>query len=118
VQLLLDRDYAVGAQQLGGEVDVSPDNLGLETILEVGVGLERNFFESAHTLEHFRSSLWLPRLLDRSGWDGFGEEQKVLDKANAQVHELLAAYEKPEGREGQLAEMRQVLERARRELVR
>ncbi len=117
VQVLLDREYATGAAQLARVLDPTPENLALPTILEVGVGLNRNFFESAHTLEHFRSCLWLPKLLDRSGWGGFEAEAQVLARAREQVDALLAQYRKPQGREEQLERMRAVFERARRELA-
>ena len=116
VQILLDREYAGAAGQYGREVDPTPETIAMPTILDVGVGIGSNFFESAHTLEHFRNCLWLPRIVDRSGWNGFAHERQALDRATAQVHDLLGRYEKPEGREEQLAAMREVLDRARREL--
>jgi len=70
-----------------------------------------------HTLNNFRSALWLPEFIERSGCEGFEQEQRMLDKAQGEVNELLAQYERPEGREEQLAEMRKVVERARTELV-
>jgi trimethylamine:corrinoid methyltransferase-like protein len=83
----------------------------------VGVGLGKNYFETEHTLRHFRSSLWLPELIERSGWNGAADEKKVLDKTQQRVNDLIAQYEKPTGREEQLAAMRAVVERARRELL-
>jgi len=116
VQLLLDREYSMGAGQLGRLVDPTPERIALPTIEEVGIGIERSYLTSEHTAANFRSSLWLPKLIERSGWNGFGAEAEVLAKAREQVRETIARYEKPEGREEQLAEMRKVVEKARDEL--
>lgn len=117
IQLLLDREYASGARLLARSIDPTPEKIALPTILEIGVGLSGNYFETDHTLAHFRSSVWLPELLDRSGWNGFAAEEEVLAKTRARVNDLISQYEKPDGREDQLAAMRQVVERAKRELL-
>jgi len=116
IQLLLDREYAVGVGSLSKGLDPTPENLGLETAFEVEVGLQTNYLQSDHTLRHFRECLWLPKLIERSGWNGFADEAQVLEKTKAKVRDLLAQYQKPEGREDQLAAMREVFERARRAL--
>ena len=41
----------------------------------------------------------------------------MLDRAQDRIRNLLERYRKPEGREDQLAGMRAVVERARRELM-
>jgi len=88
----------------------------LPTIREVGIGLHTSYLEVEHTLHNFRSCLWLPEFIDRSGWNGFDNETQILDKIQSKVNSLLAAYVKPEGRKEELAKMRGVVERAGREL--
>jgi len=117
VQLMLERDLGLGVRNLEREVDPTPENIAMPSIVEVDLGLHTNHVISEHTLKHFRSALWLPEFIERSGFEGPEQEQRMLDKAQAKVNELLAQYEKPEGREEQLAEMRKVVERARTELV-
>ena len=68
-------------------------------------------------LSRFRSSLWLPRFVDRSGWNGAPSDQAMLDKAQKHINDLLAQYKKPEDREEKLAAMRKVVNRARRALT-
>ena len=116
VQLLLERDLSVGVQQLAREVAPTPENIGMPGIVEVDLGLQMDHLRSEHTLKHFRSALWLPEFIARAGYEGAEQDQEVLDKAQAQVNALLAEYERPRGREDQLAEMRKVVERASREL--
>jgi len=118
VQLLLDREMAQAVGILARGVDPTEENIGLSAILEVGIGLTTSHVETTHTLGHFRSSLWLPELMERAGWAGPDQERRVLDRTQAKVNELISRYTKPEGREDQLAAMRQVVERARATLLR
>ncbi|HOM80291.1 MAG TPA: trimethylamine methyltransferase family protein [Armatimonadota bacterium] len=117
VQLLLDREMAASTAYLAPQVDPTPERIGLDAILEVGIGLETNYLQTEHTLRLFRDSLWLPTLLDRTGWNGPSDEAAILQRTHAKVKELLAEYRKPEGREELLAAMRQVVEKARKKLL-
>jgi trimethylamine:corrinoid methyltransferase-like protein len=110
---MVEWDLYDGAWQYARTVDPSKENLAMEAIEEVGLGLATNHLQTRHTLEHFRSCFWLPRFVDRAGWKGAESDRAMLDKAQAAIEELLASYRKPEGRDGQLAEMRKVAERAR-----
>ncbi len=117
VQLMLERDLGAGAHQFAREVEPTADNIAMPSILEVDLGLKLDHLRTEHTLQTFRKALWLPELIERAGFAGFEQEQRMLDKAQAQVNELLGQYRKPEGREPQLAEMRKVVEKARQQLV-
>jgi hypothetical protein len=55
--------------------------------------------------------------MERSGWDGFEKEEVVLNRLQAKVDELIAAYKKPKVNPDKLARMRKVVERARKELL-
>ncbi|MGI5817806.1 MAG: trimethylamine methyltransferase family protein [Armatimonadota bacterium] len=117
IQLLLDREYASAATHLARQFDPTPENLALDEILEVGLGIGTSHLETMHTARRFRDSLWLPELIDRSGYAGFEHEEEILRKTADRVDDLIARYEKPEGREEQLAEMRAIVERARAQLA-
>ncbi|MCC6445258.1 MAG: trimethylamine methyltransferase family protein [Armatimonadetes bacterium] len=117
VQLLLDRELSIGLRQYEKSFDPGADNIGMESILEVGQGIKSTFLQSDHTLEHYRECLWLPQIFDRSGWNGFEFETQVLDRAQEKVDALIASYRKPEGREDKIAAMREVVDRARKRLV-
>ncbi|MFW5868192.1 MAG: trimethylamine methyltransferase family protein [Armatimonadota bacterium] len=116
VQLLLDREYASAASHLAREFDPSRENIALDEILEVGLGIGMSHLETMHTAKRFRDSLWLPDLIDRSGHAGLEREAEILDETTDRVDGLLAQYEKPEGREDELAQMRAIVERAREEM--
>ncbi|MBI3923459.1 MAG: trimethylamine methyltransferase family protein, partial [Armatimonadetes bacterium] len=90
VQFLLERDLSLGIQHLGRELDITEENLGLSTTLDIGFGLHSNYVEADHTLRHFRSSLWLPEFIDRAGWNGPDHERAMLDRIQEKVNDLLA----------------------------
>jgi len=117
VQLLIERDFAAGARQFARTVVATPELLALEEIADVGLGLDASHLGTEHTVRHYRDSLWLPALLDRSGWTGPDYEARMLAKARAGFDEVSAAYRKPHIDPGRLAKMRAIVARARRELL-
>ncbi len=117
VQLLLDCEYAAGAGHLAREFNPTPENMALDDIVEVDIGVHESHLGTMRTAKRFRDSVWLPRFMDRSGYAGHAREDELLEKAAGEVDRLLATYEKPEGREDQLAEMRAIVERAKRALL-
>jgi len=117
VQLLLEREMSTGVNLWAKQVEVSPNTIGLDTIVEVGHGLDKNYIDRDHTLEHFRNETWLPPITDRSGYTGPEQEKAVLDKFQDKVDELIAGYQKPDVDPAKLAKMREVVDRAKRELL-
>lgn len=116
VQLLIDRELTA-ALGLFEQRPLDEASLGLETIEGIGFGFDHNYLGEPHTAENLRREAWLPAFFGRNGWTP-EEDQAVKDRALAKVDELVAAHEKPAGRDEQLAAARAVVERARRELVR
>jgi len=117
VQLLLDREFAVATGCLSKTLNPTAENLALDVAFEVEVGLTTNYLQSEHTARHFRECLWLPQIVDRSGWNGVEGETQTLGRTKAKLRELLVEYRKPEGREDQLAAMREVYARAEKALL-
>lgn len=112
-QLMLERDMSAGLRQYGRMPQPCAETLPLDLVTDVDLGLKSNYLEARHTLEHFRECLWLPEFVDRSGYAGPQSDEAALAAAHARVQELVASHEKPEGREEQLAAMREVIQRAR-----
>lgn len=118
VQLLLERELGLGVQLWARQVEVTPETIALDTIVDVGLGLDRRYLDRDHTLTHFRDDTWLPPIMDRSGYAGPEQEEAVLNKLQERVDELIASYQKPDVDPDKLAKMREVVEQARREIVR
>jgi trimethylamine--corrinoid protein Co-methyltransferase len=116
VQLMLERELGLGVQLIGRPVEVTPETIALDTIIEVGFGIDKSYLSQDHTLDHFREDTWLPPFLDRSGYSGPEQERKVLDRLQDEIDELVASYRRPERDPDSLVEMRQVVERAKREI--
>lgn len=114
VQVLIDREItkAVGQFEPGG---IDEESLGLEIIEAIGFGFDRNYLGEEHTCRYLRSESWMPEFYGRSGWTP-EEDEAIRNRALRKVHELVAAHEKPAGREEQLAAARAVVDRARRDL--
>jgi trimethylamine:corrinoid methyltransferase-like protein len=117
VQLLLEREFATGLEHLARTVTATEENIAFPTILEAGIGERSNYFQSDHTARNFRSSLWLPAFLDRTGWDGFEKEEQMMRRLRDKARSLIAEYVKPEGRQDKLAAARRVVEKARKDLL-
>lgn len=117
VQLLLERELGVGLKHFGKSIEVTPETINLDEIIEVGFGFEKTYLESKSTLDYFRSSLWNPELIGRTGWNGFRWEKRILDKTQKKVNALVSQYKKPEVDSDKLARMRKIVEKARKDLL-
>jgi len=116
VQLRLERDVGSGLNQFARQAAATIENLALDAILEVGLSGDGHVV-TEHTARHFRESLWLPSFVPRDGWTGAENEARLLARCQTEVDRLIAQAKPPEGREEQLAAMRAIVERARRELL-
>lgn len=112
-QLLLEREFGVGVRFFGRSVEVSPETVCMDRIVDVGFGLDKSYLGSDETLRDYRKYLWCPELMDRSGWNGSQTDEAVLRKMQDRVDELIASYRKPEVDPDKLAQMRAVVDRAR-----
>jgi trimethylamine:corrinoid methyltransferase-like protein len=121
LQLLIDREMESLLQRFEQGIPVSGEEIALDVITSVGSGIGRSYLETEHTLKHYRKSLWFGRLMDRSVWQGDEAEintnPRLLQRAQAQFNEVMARYTKPEVDEDKLALVRQVVQRARKDLV-
>ena len=80
--------------------------MALEVMLDVLGRPGSTFLDTEHTLRHYRSSLWLPKLLDRRGWEGAEWEARLLQRAGEEFQKLLAEYKEPKANEEGVARMR------------
>jgi len=89
----------------------------MDSIMDVGLGFKKNYFDTDETLYHFRDYGWCPERMDRSGWDGAKTDATVLERMQRKVDDLVAGYRKPDVDPDKLAAMRAVVERARGDLI-
>jgi trimethylamine---corrinoid protein Co-methyltransferase len=75
---------------------ISKETLAVELVRMVGSG--GNFIQEDHTLRHFRSELWRPRLANRENLEIWAEKGGIryAEKARLKTLEILAKHQ-PEG---------------------
>lgn len=121
LQLFIDRECQRMLWRYAAGVEVTPEELGLEAILAVCEGKESSHLGTEHTLKHFRRSLWSPALFDYEAWHPDREEAHpdvaLLERARREYGEVLARYKPPKVDRDMLARVREVVARARRELL-
>jgi len=119
LQLLIDRELQGFLWRFAAGAQVDEDQVALDTIISAGAG--SSCLESEHTLRHYRRSLWFPALLDRGVWRGEREEEqpdrRILERTQAQFQEVMARYQPPEVDADMLERVKQVVARARKELL-
>jgi len=121
VQAMIDLEFGEAMWRFAkGEIEVSDESIGLETIKDVGIDKGRTYLNTNHTLKYFKN-YWFPKLLDRTAWLDYSTEQKkegrILEKANERWKEILKKYKSPV-REGKLIkEVDRILETARKDII-
>jgi trimethylamine--corrinoid protein Co-methyltransferase len=120
-QMLIDFEINHELAALGSGIPVTDDTLAVDLIRQVALEHKRSFLESEHTLRHFRESLWRPRLMDRTSWEGGDperqKERQALEAAEGRWRGALAAYRPPEIPADKLRAVDQVMRRAREALL-
>jgi len=88
VQAVLELEIAECIRRLYSGVEVTADLLALEVIEDVGIGGE--FLSHEHTYNHFRRTLWMPKLADHRNPDilDIDKEKDMLDAAREQVRRI------------------------------
>jgi trimethylamine--corrinoid protein Co-methyltransferase len=121
LQLLIDREFQSFLWRFAAGAQVNEDDIALDLITSVGSGIGLSYLDSEHTLSRYRQSLWFPRLVDRSVWQGERQEEnpdgRLLERAAAEFQEVTARYRPPEVDRDMLSKVRQVVDRARRDLA-
>jgi trimethylamine:corrinoid methyltransferase-like protein len=121
LQLLIDREFQSFLWRFSAGMEVSDEQIALDLIASVGSGIGASYLDSDHTLHRYRESLWFPALMDRGVWRGEQQEEhpdaQLLERAQAQFPEVMSRYRPPEVDQDMLTKVRQVVDRARRELV-
>jgi trimethylamine--corrinoid protein Co-methyltransferase len=79
-------------ERIAASFTVDESHLGLSVINEVGPG--GMFIDQMHTVENYRSELWMPKLLNRQYWSAWEElgSPHLAAVLPDKVDELLASY--------------------------
>lgn len=112
-KFILDADQAGMAQKLMGGVDLTPNGLALEAMLENDPG--QHFLGTAHTLANFESAFWTSGLADNNSfeqWELDGSFDSV-GRANRVWKRMLADYQAPPLDEAKEGEIREWIDRRR-----
>jgi trimethylamine--corrinoid protein Co-methyltransferase len=121
LQLLIDRELQGFLWHFAARPRVDADHIALDTITSIGSGIASSYLEAEHTLRHYRRNLWFAGLIDRSVWRDVGEEMepdhRLLDRAHKQFDDVMARYRPPQVDRDMLAKAREVVDRARRDLL-
>ncbi len=94
-QLVIDDEWLGYLNYVCNGMTVSPETIGLDTIIRVGIG--GNFVAEPHTAEHLRSCYWRPGLFNRDAWDQWQAKgaKDILAMAHERVEEILRRHYPP-----------------------
>jgi trimethylamine--corrinoid protein Co-methyltransferase len=81
------------ARYLTGGLEINSTTLALDAIARVKPG--SGFLADNHTLDHFRTSQWVPKIIDRNRYDSWVESgsKDMFQRANERAREILAEHE-------------------------
>jgi trimethylamine--corrinoid protein Co-methyltransferase len=91
--LVLDDELCGAALRIARGIEVNESTLALDVIHKVG--FSGNYFGEKHTVKHFRSEHFLPKLLPREPYEAWvkGGSQTALDLARAKAREILSRHQ-------------------------
>ncbi len=85
--LVMCDDFISAVRYIGKGTPVSSEKIGVDTIVEVGPA--GHYLDAAHTMENFRSEIWMPTVFNRMMWETWKEQggkdsvERSRDKAKA-----------------------------------
>jgi trimethylamine---corrinoid protein Co-methyltransferase len=85
--LVMCDDFISAVRYIGKGTPVSLEKIGVDTIVEVGPA--GHYLDAAHTMENFRSEIWMPTVFNRMMWETWKEQggkdsvELARDKAKA-----------------------------------
>jgi len=96
-QLVIDDEIVGYVKRIAEGSVIDKGTLAEEEIMDLPFG--GHFMESSHTLEHFRSELYFPRLVDRRQWEAWYADgaQDMVARARKKAEEIIANSEPVQG---------------------
>lgn len=92
-QLVIDDEFISAILRVRKGFEISPEELALEVIKDVGVG--GLFLMHRHTLTHARKVLWMPKVFNRLNWGQWIKRggKDLLLRARERVEEILKEHQ-------------------------
>jgi len=100
-----------------GGIPVDKDTLAIKVIERVALEREESIFlTDPHTFQHFRTSQFLPKLIDRTRYKAwsYAGEQDLYERCNAEARRLLSEHRVDPKPDGWLEEVYEIIEPPRK----
>jgi trimethylamine--corrinoid protein Co-methyltransferase len=91
-QLVMMDEVISYAKRIMRGIEVTRETLAVDVIDRVGPG--GNFLTDDHTLHHFKSEFWFPRLIDRNRRERWEEKgrTRMAERAQARIIEIVDSH--------------------------
>lgn len=120
-QQVIDLEINRQVAQLARGMDVTDDTLAVDDIERFALDEKSSFLMMDHTLDHWRESLWMPKLMDRTSFNApeteRRKERQIVERAEARWRDALAGYEAPQLDGDKVKDAEDVLAHARKALL-
>jgi trimethylamine--corrinoid protein Co-methyltransferase len=119
-QMVIDFELNRQIDRLARGIEVDDESMGLGLIEQFGPRFGTTYLGAEHTARHFRSAQWMPRLMDRTCWEGpaaeLRKERQIVERAEARWRKALKSYERPNIPEEKMRAVDEVVTAACRQL--
>jgi len=120
-QAMIDLEMNEAIYKFAGGAEINDDTCAVDLIHEMLFCERKSYLETEHTLYHFRSVGWMPKLFDRSYCDHAVQmpngDEAILRKAGQRWRELVAKQEPPPLEKAFVRAVDEVVDAARRDLL-
>jgi trimethylamine--corrinoid protein Co-methyltransferase len=110
--LVCSNEAVALAKRIMRGIRVDEETLAIDVMEEVGPG--NHFFDSDHTLRHFRNEVWVPDLIDRSNlanWE-LGGRKTMGDRVHERVRQILKEHQALPLDKKLVAELKKIIKKA------
>jgi trimethylamine--corrinoid protein Co-methyltransferase len=116
-QLIVGNELVGMTKRFFRGFELSPQALAREVIASVGPG--GNYLMTGHTLHHFQSELWRPKVFTRDGykrWEEAGAKDTAT-RVREEIRRILETHRPPALGDKTLARLEEIKKRGEKELA-
>lgn len=117
LEMLVMQDEIIAyIERLLREIDTSDEKIGLDVIENLEPGT--SFLDTEHTVEHFRSEIWMPRLLDRQYYQSWLDDgaTEMATRCRKRTDQILRSHKPQPMDEDLVRALDEIVASARRHL--